>query len=168
MAFERWRFHGGTGDFTAVERRGHYFMRRGDFAGIETLYLLGGQSDTRASPPSLRRTAHALGATHRCSAATRPRADGRRGSLLSPEDHELGRLDRRDPDHTDESALVDVVLRHRADLTPECLRGGRRPADGHDVRMDRRCVRGDGSTRLRSHLVAHRASHPPSTGSTIP
>jgi len=37
MAFERWRFHGGTGDFTAVEGRGHYFMRRGDFAGIETL-----------------------------------------------------------------------------------------------------------------------------------
>lgn len=37
MAFERWRFHRGTGDFTGVEGQGHYFMRRGDFAGIETL-----------------------------------------------------------------------------------------------------------------------------------
>ena len=38
MAFERWRFHTATGDFTGVEGQGHYyFMRRGDFAGIETL-----------------------------------------------------------------------------------------------------------------------------------
>ena len=37
MAYERWRFHRGTGDFTGVEGQSHYFMRRGDFAGIETL-----------------------------------------------------------------------------------------------------------------------------------
>lgn len=37
MAFERWKFHGGTGDFRTVEGEGHYFIRRGDFGGIETL-----------------------------------------------------------------------------------------------------------------------------------
>ena len=39
-----------------------------------------------------------------------------RSELLNPEDHELGRLDRRDPDQTHESAVVDVVLSHRAAL----------------------------------------------------
>ena len=33
--------------------------------------------------------------------------------FFSAASHELRGLDRRDPDHTDESAVVDVVLSHR-------------------------------------------------------
>ena len=35
------------------------------------------------------------------------------GPLADAEDHELGRLDRRDADQADQPAVVEIVLRHR-------------------------------------------------------
>ena len=38
LAFERWKFRSGTGDFTGVEGNGHYAnRRRPELSGVETL-----------------------------------------------------------------------------------------------------------------------------------
>src|SRR3954454_65044 len=42
--------------------------------------------------------------------------------LADPEDHELGRLQRRDADQADEAAVVEVVLRQRRPVAPDEVR----------------------------------------------
>jgi hypothetical protein len=46
----------------------------------------------------------------------------RRGELTDTEDHELGWVRRRDTDQTDESAVVDIVLRHRRAIAADEVR----------------------------------------------
>src|SRR4051812_32100772 len=68
------------------------------------------------------------------------------GELADAEDHELRRLDRRDPDEADQPAVVEVVLRHRGAVA------------AHEVRLLRRGAQECAGAPLDVEEVLHGAA----------